>query len=293
MSKRLGKYIGRRKRRLQGYTVDSFEQFHSLASKYEYGVIYRGMKDIDWALIPSIGRWIHSYQEIGLDVEQARQQLELDESNVMKIFRKESAAHLGYMPQDGWEVWSIAQHHGVPTRLLDWTYSPLVALFFAVEEEQHDGDSVVYALHGQGTNISILEETSGDIKDHPLSTRGFRTYEPSHSTARVRAQFACFTVQQDPTVPLETHRPFGRLDAELDHFGTLRPGVLKSLIEAPLAQTTGFWRIRIKSSARQQIRVTLFKYGITRKLLFPELDGIADWLKYMKWGLPRDTQSDS
>jgi hypothetical protein len=41
------------------------------------------------------------------------------------------------------------------------------------------------------------------------------------------------------------------------------------------------------------MRVTLFKYGITRKLLFPELDGVADWLKYMKWGLPRDTLSDS
>jgi hypothetical protein len=34
------------------------------------------------------------------------------------------------------------------------------------------------------------------------------------------------------------------------------------------------------------MRITLFNYGITRKLLFPELDGIADYLKYMKWGLP-------
>jgi hypothetical protein len=39
------------------------------------------------------------------------------------------------------------------------------------------------------------------------------------------------------------------------------------------------------------MRVTLFNLGITRKLLFPDLDGLADWLRYMKWELPFDAQS--
>jgi hypothetical protein len=128
------------------HTVDSFEQFHALVSQDEYGTMYRGMKDINWSLIPSVGRYLRYYEEQGRSKEEARQQLQLDESNVMKIFRKEAAAHLGYMPKDGWEVWPIAQHHGIPTRLLDWTLSPLVALFFAVEEEQYGGDSVVHAI---------------------------------------------------------------------------------------------------------------------------------------------------
>jgi FRG domain-containing protein len=186
------------------------------------------------------------------------------------------------MPRDGWEVWPLAQHHGVPTRLLDWTLSPLVALFFH-GEEQHDGDSVVHALYGQGTEISIFEERSDALEDHPLSTMGFRTYEPSRSTPRVQAQSAYFTIREDPTIPLEAHKPFGKVDPEKE---------LGPLIEGPLAQTTGFRQIRIKKSARRQMRVTLFKYGITRKLLFPELDGVAAWLKYMKWGLPRDTKTD-
>lgn len=270
--------------RLKEYIIDDLQQFHHIISEHEYGTIYRGMTDIDWPLIPSIGRYLKRYIEQGYSEEEARKQLQLDESNVMKIFRKEAAAHLGYVPEDGWEVWSIAQHHGVPTRFLDWTYSPLVALFFAVENAGHQGDSVVYAILGQGTDISILEEKGDLIESHPLSTQGFRTYEPSHETARVRAQSACFTVQEDPTAPLEDHKPFGRLSIENE---------IGPLIDTPLCQTTGYWRIRIRGYARQQMRVMLFKYGITRKLLFPELDGIADWLKYMKWGYTLDEQTGS
>lgn len=268
------------------HTATSFRDFHDLVSANEYGTIYRGMKDIGWSLIPSIGRYLDSYKERGLADDAAKDQLIFDESNVMKIFRKESAAYLGYMPQDGWEVWPIAQHHGVPTRLLDWTYSPLVALFFAMEEE-FDGDSVVYAIFGQGTDISILEERSDALEDHPLGVTGFRTYDPSHGTPRVQAQSACFTIQEDPTMPLEEHRPFGCISPSIDASGQLHR-TPEPLIDVPLAQTTGFWRIRIKGSARRQMRATLFKYGITRKTLFPELDGVADWLKYLKWGLPRD-----
>lgn len=76
------------------HTVDSFEQFHALVSEGEYGMKYRGIKDINWSLIPSIGCWLRFYEEQGLGEEKSRQQLLLDESNVMKIFRKEAAAHL-------------------------------------------------------------------------------------------------------------------------------------------------------------------------------------------------------
>jgi len=171
---------------MEEHVVGSFEQFHTVTSaKAKYGMLYRGQKDISKTLLPTLGRYMPAYLERGLDEETAKQKLFGAERQVMRIFRKQSAAYLGYMP-DGWELWSIAQHHGIPTRLLDWTLSPLVALFFAVEEERWTGDSVVYALETLDNEISIMEETV----NHPLATKGLRTFEPAHDTARVHAQSA-------------------------------------------------------------------------------------------------------
>lgn len=252
------------RRTIPEYKVDSFEQFHSYAqAQFHYGVTYRGMKNIHWPLVPSIGQYWPLAQRRGLSKADFRRV----ESDIMRIFRKESARYLDYVPKDGWEVWSIAQHHGLPTRFMDWTYNSLVALFFAVEQP-FDEDSVVYALDIPTAEISIFEEESGadvlrEIPDsvreivspntvalYPLGVREIRTYEPSHRTHRVNAQSGIFTVQPDPTEPL-WH---------------------------PSLQ-----RIRIANSARQQIKGVLFDYGITRKLLFPGLDGIADWLKQMRF----------
>ena len=135
-------------------TIDSFEEFHSAVySKDAYGTLYRGQKNIRWPLKPKIGRYLTRFEEHGFD----RQTSIKAESQIIRIFRKQSAYHLGYMPKDGWEVWSIAQHHGLPTRLMDWTRNPLVALFFAVEDA-FDGDSVAYALKFAEGHISIGEE---------------------------------------------------------------------------------------------------------------------------------------
>lgn len=245
--------------------VASFEAYHSLIqSRFHYGVMYRGMKDTRWPLVPSIGQYWPMAEQKGLTKAQFR----VVESDLIRVFRKESARHLGYMAKDGWEVWSIAQHHGLPTRLMDWTYNPLVALFFAVERP-FEGDSVVYALSMTEGEISIYEEENGanpliDVPDavrevihpytvalHPLDVEELRTYQPSHLTHRVDAQSAIFTVQPDPTEPL------------------WHPDLQ---------------RICIEQSSRERIKEVLFDYGITRKLLFPGLDGVADWLKQMRFG---------
>src|SRR5215212_4101376 len=266
---------------MEEHVVSSFEQFHTVSSaKAKYGMLYRGQKDISKTLLPTLGRYMPSYLERGLDKETAKQELFSAESAVMRIFRKQSAAYLGYIPDNGWELWSIAQHHGVPTRLLDWTLSPLVALFFAVEEEQWTGDSVVYALQPKNSEISIVEETTSQ----PYETKGLRTFEPAHDTVRVHAQSAFFTIQQYPTIPLDMHRLYG-----IPPGG---PSDAREPVTGPLTDTDHIWSLRIKGSARREIRIILFNYGITRKLLFPELDGLADWLKYMKWVLPFEMRPD-
>src|SRR5437660_3765861 len=87
--------------------------------------IFRGHSKATFQLIPSVGRNRHP-----LETREEYEQRLLD------IFRREARAHFdrSSMPASRWEWLSVAQHHGLPTRLLDWTHNPLAALFFAVSK---------------------------------------------------------------------------------------------------------------------------------------------------------------
>lgn len=90
----------------------------------------------------------------------------------------------------------VPTHHGLPTRLLDWTLNPLVGLYFAVEPDG-DQDSAVYAKLSSnwidGNRIRRVD---------PLSITEVSVFAPPYISPRIRAQAGHFTVQPDPTEPL-------------------------------------------------------------------------------------------
>ena len=87
--------------------------------RYRDNRIYRGTADQQWNLVPSLNR------VCGHDLSL--------ESQVFRSFRKYGYAELAEY-SGFWKLLPVAQHHGLPTRLLDWTYSPLVAAHFATED---------------------------------------------------------------------------------------------------------------------------------------------------------------
>src|SRR5664279_5332067 len=114
-------------RALQDVLFD--EPWPDYAGEYHSGLIHRGMTDISWKMMSSI----------------ERRKLFRMETHLLRNFQK-YARLTDVSRERTWEWLSLAQHHGLPTRLLDWTYSPLVALHFATANVDHPGSGVVWTL---------------------------------------------------------------------------------------------------------------------------------------------------
>jgi len=255
----------------QEYEVVSFAQFHKvledvqrqLPVQWLYGqVVYRGQEKAEWDLKPGIGRHLQTYKDSGRD----KNHLLADEWRMVQDFRRQAGAYLGRMPEEGWEAWVLAQHHGIPTRLLDWTHSPLAALYFAVERPSKDDDSAVWLLYLPTQfipppDVHVPKDSNIDPSDaerpHPMEVEEVRGYMPGHEVPRVRAQLGVFTVHPCPTEPLQG---------------------------ANLPDRAQLYKVVVKNCARDQIKFTLANYGIFKQTLFPDLAGLAESIRWTKIG---------
>lgn len=170
---------------------------------------------------------------------------------------------------------TLAQHHGLPTRLLDWTYSPFVAIHFATSQtDKYDKDGVIWAvefvkvnrmlpdplikeLNDAGANaftVEMLERAIPEINkfDRLSSEEIVVFFGPPSIDARIVNQFALFSVMSGPT-------------ADMDEWLVNHPDL--------------FLRIIIPKELKWEIRDKLDQANITERMLFPGLDGLDSWLR--------------
>ncbi len=197
------------------------------------------------------------------------------EGHLLRNFRK--YAHRDSVPGDStWNWLALAQHHGVPTRLLDWTFSPFVALHFATQNlASFDLDGVVWCVDYIAAHHLVpsrlrqtLRREQADVfttemldraaptlakLDRLASKKGFVIFlEPPSLNDRLVNQFALMSLMSSPR-------------AQLDEWLQLRRGLGR--------------RIIIPASLKWEIRDKLDQANITERVLFPGLDGLSRWLR--------------
>lgn len=222
--------------------------------------IYRGMRDARRPLLTSLD------QLGGIDPPHTKGNLE---EHLLRTFARYSRPYLSSPVENGWELLVHAQHHGLPTRLLDWSYSPLIAAHFATIDDLGGGDRVIWRLDWQVVHrrfsIPTLAFSTQDLGSvftekepfHPWDlmsgsvSREFACMvDPPSVHPRIQAQGAVFTLCSDKTQSF---------DAFL-----ARHGIAEALM-----------RFVIPETAVRSIRDQLDLAGIDERLLYPDLDGVA------------------
>jgi hypothetical protein len=143
--------------------------------------VFRGLCDVSYKLIPKVGR----FKRFSFKLER----------EILYQFKRYAYPFLENKLENDWEWLATAQHHGLPTRLLDWSSNPLVATFFACEGDVKT-DSAIYAL-----NAYWIVDPSR--MRSPFKISDIEIFQPANITKRIAAQGGHFTVHPNPTEALD------------------------------------------------------------------------------------------
>jgi FRG domain len=213
--------------------VAGFAELHDRLSSFGEGWIFRGHADAGWRLKPKAGR----PPFLG------------HEQTPFEDWKLRAIEHLPAHIVSDWDWLAIAQHHGLATRLLDWTTNPLNAAYFAVRERR-PGPAVIHAARFESPSVSLVQARYAG----PLDFDRVAVFRPRGVVPRIVRQGGLFTIHGPPSRSLE--------DYARKRLATLD-------------------RIIIAESYRPRLLAELARYGIHSASLFPDLDGLSSYLNWM------------
>lgn len=254
--------------------ISSMTDIMELISKQEYSDcikrfrspnLYRGLPNVEFKLATSLQRNCKDKQSC------------LEES-ILRNFAKYSVMENNKFSKTIWEKMAIGQHHGLPTRLMDWTYSPLIGLHFSTSGEslecmdQHDCvlweidiveihsllpakyKEILYNERAYLFTIDMLTKVATSLKqyDEDMNDKAMVLLEPPSIDQRIINQYSYFSI-----IPQKIH-------------------CIETFLNNNTANTVKYI---IDKNLRWEIRDMLDRININERMIFPGLDGISAWLK--------------
>ncbi len=230
---------------------------------------FRGMSSISYNLVPTLFRNKKAARE-------GQQAFNALEQKINTLFRNKSIPYLeGKRALSGWELLFLMQHYRAPTRLLDWSESPLVALHFATSKALYSTSSpeesaVVWAINPDNWNNSVMKPTGhqhGTVPVHDVVTEQYKP-EIVYSNQEI-PPLAVYGALNNPRISVQkgAFTVFGPTDKPLEDYANKleKPGSL--------------YKIEIPAENVREVAEELVEAGITETSIYPDLEGLSAEIK--------------
>lgn len=253
-------YINSMSEVLELLTISTYDKE---IKRYRSSFLYRGLPNVNYKLESSLKRNCkHKQNEL--------------EKSILRNFAKYAATDDSELLNSVWRQLIIGQHHGLPTRLLDWTYSPLVSLHFATSGEDisrmNENDCVLWEIDIDELNellpakykkilkdenahlftTDMLKKFDLDQYDLDMSDRSLVLIEPPSIDQRIINQYSYFSV-----IP----KDITNFEEFLDN------------------KTNNTTKYIISKDLKWEIRDMLDGMNMNERIFFPGLDGLSQWIK--------------
>jgi hypothetical protein len=211
-------------------------------------VLFRGQQE-DWPLLPKLARIARRFDGDLGSLEQ----------RMLKMFKAHALPLLDTHSRTDWDWLAIAQHHGMSTRLLDWTTNPLAALWFAVREPARGAwPGIVWVLKS-GEKC--------DEQQSPFDVNCTLTYVPSHITSRIISQAGHFTAHCYD----KSRDAFSQLDVDSDYGNRLT-------------------KLIVPAETFSAVRFHLGRFNISSAALLGGLEGVCKNIEWLHSRLPDEIE---
>lgn len=254
------------------------DSWNDTINRYRSPFVFRGLSDTSYPLETSLIRLGGPYWEL--------------EKHLLRNFRKYAQSVAGELGSF-WHLLAVAQHHGLPTRLLDWTYSPYVALHFATANlNKFQTDGVIWIVNFQKAHERLppaLRELLTSEGAQALTVELLTSLKPhADSLAPEGSSFREFVETLTEFDGLATDGEFLLFfeppsidDRIVNQFAlfSVMPNPRRNVDDWLVKNPDLFRRVRIPADLKWECRDKLDQCNITERVFFPGLDGLSSWLR--------------